>query len=651
MATLVKNPNYDPLNKDSKRFISVQDAQQEAANKAVTMNDLFKPFGDFFKPVTPNAFFTPPEGQPNPTTPTPLKPVTTQTRTETNTPVQDATTGAQIEATKQTAANQAGANVPTPTSAGTYTIQAGDTLGKIAAQNGTTVQALAQANGIADPNRIQAGATLTIPTGGTPPAGGGQTGGAQTTEGLNVPQTGDAETTEGLNVPQTGDAETDRALTDLARKAGEAGLSLSDYLSVVEGQGTPTRTESEAIRNKLGIPDLIDETFSKPEKKTIETYRELYDLAGLNDVKSQIKEINASINQKRADLIKATGELNNNPWVSQSTRAGRLKNLQELAFADINNDIEQKNQLLDLYDQGIGEIERQIGFIAEDTELDRSINADKLNYLLSEAEREESLVQRETMTKGLRNVPEFLEGILDREATEASRALSLKSTTSTGGDTTSIPLNTSEEIQNAFNRSVLGLSKDARGFAISTFNDLLGQGRIDEAKSLVLQTAMEGADADTGRKLLGREEALGAIDDIRGSLQRYIEAGGSTNVLRGGYEKLIQKLGQTSDPTLAGIENDIRLAIQAYRQAVSGAAFTESESKEYQSVFPDINRSHTLNTAKLDSLENLFSRNQEVFFKQKLGSQNYNALFGEAATVGNVPVSQGVEDLLTELGY
>jgi len=637
MATLVKNPNYDPLNKDSKRFVSVPDAQQEAANKAVTMNDLFKPFGDFFKPVTPDAFFTPPtEATQNPTTPTPLKPATPQTNTAapTNTPVQDAAIGAQIEATKQTAENQApaGANVPTPTSAGTYTIQAGDTLGKIAAQNGTTVQALAQANGIADPNRIQAGATLTIPTGGTPPAGGGQAAG-----------------TEGLNVPQTGDAETDRALTDLARKAGEAGLSLNDYLSVVEGQGTPTRTESEAIRNKLGIPDLVDETFSKPEKKTIETYRELYDLAGLNDVKSQIKEINASINQKRADLIKATGDLNNNPWVSQSTRAGRLKNLQELAFADINNDIEQKNQLLDLYDQGIDEIERQIGFIAEDTELDRSINADKLNYLLSEAEREESLVQRETMTKGLRNVPEFLEGILDREATEASRALSLKSTTSTGGGTTSIPLGTSEEIQNAFNRSVLGLSKDARGFAISTFNDLLGQGRIEEAKSLVLQTAMEGADADTGRKLLGREEALGAIDDIRGSLQRYIDAGGSTNVLRGGYEKLIQKLGQTSDPTLAGIENDIKLAIQAYRQAVSGAAFTESESKEYQSVFPDINRSHTLNTAKLDSLENLFSRNQEVFFKQKLGSQNYNALFGAEATASGVTPSSAALDYVNSL--
>ncbi len=45
----------------------------------------------------------------------------------------------------------------------TYQIKSGDTLSKIAAQNGTTVAALAAANGIADPNKIKAGQTITIP--------------------------------------------------------------------------------------------------------------------------------------------------------------------------------------------------------------------------------------------------------------------------------------------------------------------------------------------------------------------------------------------------------------------------------------------------------------------------------------------------------
>ncbi|MGH2356725.1 MAG: LysM peptidoglycan-binding domain-containing protein [Candidatus Limnocylindria bacterium] len=52
---------------------------------------------------------------------------------------------------------------PTPTPARTYVVQQGDTLSSIAAQFGTTVQAMQQANGISDPNVIVVGQVLVIP--------------------------------------------------------------------------------------------------------------------------------------------------------------------------------------------------------------------------------------------------------------------------------------------------------------------------------------------------------------------------------------------------------------------------------------------------------------------------------------------------------
>ena len=64
---------------------------------------------------------------------------------------------------------QPGGTTGQPSTAGQatqYTIKAGDTLNAIAAANGTTAQALQQANGITDPNMIQAGANLTIPAQG-----------------------------------------------------------------------------------------------------------------------------------------------------------------------------------------------------------------------------------------------------------------------------------------------------------------------------------------------------------------------------------------------------------------------------------------------------------------------------------------------------
>jgi LysM repeat protein len=49
----------------------------------------------------------------------------------------------------------------------TYTVQRGDTLGRIATQFNTTVVAFAQLNGITNPNRIFVGQVLIIPpTGG-----------------------------------------------------------------------------------------------------------------------------------------------------------------------------------------------------------------------------------------------------------------------------------------------------------------------------------------------------------------------------------------------------------------------------------------------------------------------------------------------------
>ena len=52
----------------------------------------------------------------------------------------------------------------------TYTIVWGDTLSGLAQRFGTTVDALAEANGIADPNLIYAGATLMVPAAVAPTA-------------------------------------------------------------------------------------------------------------------------------------------------------------------------------------------------------------------------------------------------------------------------------------------------------------------------------------------------------------------------------------------------------------------------------------------------------------------------------------------------
>jgi LysM repeat protein len=65
-------------------------------------------------------------------------------------------------------------SAPPPSGGHVYTVRHGDTLYSIARHFGVSVQAIVQANGITNPNRIYVGQRLIIPGGsGTPPPSGG----------------------------------------------------------------------------------------------------------------------------------------------------------------------------------------------------------------------------------------------------------------------------------------------------------------------------------------------------------------------------------------------------------------------------------------------------------------------------------------------
>jgi LysM repeat protein len=72
----------------------------------------------------------------------------------------EAATGADDAAASETAGDSSDDG-----GGGTYTVRSGDTLSSIAQERGTTVEAIVEANDIEDPDVIDIGQELTIPSG------------------------------------------------------------------------------------------------------------------------------------------------------------------------------------------------------------------------------------------------------------------------------------------------------------------------------------------------------------------------------------------------------------------------------------------------------------------------------------------------------
>jgi LysM repeat protein len=173
------------------------------------------------------------------------------------------------------------ANVP----AQTYTIQAGDTLSKLAQTYGTTVGALMSLNPqITDANKIYTGQklNLTAPQVGTV---GGTTGGLKGTD-------------------QAPDAMVQQA------------QMIQDEINRLK---SPANT---------GVPEMPETETGKTETTNImDTFAKVSTALGLGDIKSQY---NKTLDESKAEQDKKNDEaqnINNNPWYSEGKRQMELKKL------------------------------------------------------------------------------------------------------------------------------------------------------------------------------------------------------------------------------------------------------------------------------------------------------------------------------------
>lgn len=203
----------------------------------------------------------------------------------------------------------------------------------------------------------------------------------------------DAELLVSNTVPETN--------AELAKLAGQAGLSLKEYYDLVGRGATLTKEESDKIRVDLGLDELEDRLFKKPDKSSEEVYKKAYQTSGLVDLKQKILAVNRQIDDEQRLFDEAINEINENPFLSEKTRVGEGR-LREESFNRRMSRLEGRRQSFeDLYDDGIEEINGIVQRNQTDFGISQAIDEAKFNYLNAVADREAERQFNEKVNEGI----------------------------------------------------------------------------------------------------------------------------------------------------------------------------------------------------------------------------------------------------------
>lgn len=196
---------------------------------------------------------------------------------------------------------------------------------------------------------------------------------------------------------------------------------------------------------------------------------------------------------------------------------------------------------------------------------------------------------------------------------------------------------TSDDVKATFNQAFAAAAANGsipaqqRQYNYRQLQTALQQGDVDQARNILIGTAMATQPADQKNQAIGRADALASITAIDKYLKEYQAAGGDTNLLVGTEQQIANKLGTTIGYDQAFINSQILSAFFKYRRSMSGVAFGKEESADYQKLFPGLGKTGKFNTAVIDGFKQSISLATEAVLGSVMGKQNYDAIFGVGA--------------------
>lgn len=178
-----------------------------------------------------------------------------------------------------------------------------------------------------------------------------------------------------------------------------------------------------------------------------------------------------------------------------------------------------------------------------------------------------------------------------------------------------------------------------------SIKDAISNNNPQEAFSFIKTTLKDQMNTDTKKSTQATELLLQHTQEIEDLYNKYIEKGWETSWINGTYEQFLNKFWKTSDPDLLELYNKIQRSIMTFRHDISGAAFTESEAKQYEQVFPNTKDTMEAFMTKVKSIKDLAKNDNAYYYDTQLwGTGKYKALQEELSKV-RTPKSTITEEI------
>ncbi len=164
------------------------------------------------------------------------------------------------------------------------------------------------------------------------------------------------------------------------------------------------------------------------------------------------------------------------------------------------------------------------------------------------------------------------------------------------------------------------LGKDKREVAVPATLKYLQKGDYANAYVQMANSVSESLTGEPKTKFDAARIDVSVMKGLADSIKQYQDAGGDMSLLKGKADVIDKNLGKLSnDPKFTELAVQMQREFQSYRSQMTGAAFTDKESRDYARVNPTGNKSIDLNYAIINGAVNQLTNRVNSTIDAKLG--------------------------------